>query len=248
MKLKDKVAIITGSAANIGRATAMLFAEEGAKVVINTKTNIGAGQSVADEINSRGGKATFIQGDLSKQEEVDRLFKTAVDTFGKVDILVNNAGVAAGKPFLEITKEDWVQSFDDNFFNMVLCSQAAVKIMKENGGVILNTASIRGLEHTGREGIMPYSAAKAAVINFTKTLAKELAPTVRVNCISPGFVITPNYDKTPQNVKEKFIEDTLIKRWIQPQEIADAFLYLATADAITGENLVVDGGFTLKVG
>ncbi len=249
MKLEGKVAIITGSAANIGKAIAVLFAKEGAKVVVNTKKNATAGQAVADEITKTGGEAIFVQADLAQQGEVDKLFATTIDAFGAVDILVNNAGAANGKPFLDTTKEDWVREFDDNFFDMVLCSQAAAKIMKEKGsGVILNTTSIRGIEHTGREGIMPYSAAKAAAISFTKTLAKELAPTIRVNAVAPGFVITPNYDKTPQETKDQFIDGTLIKRWIQPQEIAEAFLYLATAQAVTGENLVVDGGFTLKVG
>ncbi len=249
MKLKGKVAIITGSAANIGKATAVLFASEGAKVVINTKSNVEAGQAVVDEIKKSGGEAIFVQADLAQQSEVDKLFSATLEAFGTVDILVNNAGVANGKAFLETTKEDWVRGFEDNFFDMVLCSQAAAKVMKEKGsGVILNTTSIRGIEHTGREGIMPYSAAKAAAISFTKTLAKELAPDIRVNAVAPGFVITPNYDKTPQEVKDQFIDGTLIKRWIQPQEIAGAFLYLATAEAVTGENLVVDGGFTLKVG
>lgn len=249
MKLEGKVAIITGSAANIGKATALLFAKEGAKVVINAKNNVGGGEAVAAEINRAGGEAIFVQADLAQQSEVDKLFKATIDAFSTVDILVNNAGIANGKSFLDSTKEDWMRDFDDNFFDMVLCSQAAAKIMKEKGsGVILNTTSIRGIEHTGREGIMPYSTAKAAAISFTKTLAKELAPHVRVNAVAPGFVITPNYDKTPQEVKDQFIDGTLIKRWIQPEEIAEAFLYLATAEAVTGANLVVDGGFTLKVG
>lgn len=247
MKLADKVAIITGSAANIGRATALLFAKEGAKVVVNAKNNASGGQAVVDEITKAGGQAIFVQADLAQPAEVKRLFTAAVEKFNTVDILVNNAGVAASKPFLETTKDDWLSDFDNNFFDMVLCSQEAAKIMLEKGsGVILNTTSIRGIEHTGREGIMAYSAAKAAAISLTKTLAKELAPKIRVNAVAPGFVITPNYDKTPQAVKDQFIDGTLIKRWIQPEEIAQAFLYLATAEAVTGENLVVDGGFTLK--
>jgi 3-oxoacyl-[acyl-carrier protein] reductase len=247
MKLNNKVAIIIGSSANIGKATALLFAQEGAKVIVNAKTNVEGGQAVADEIKQNGSEALFVQADLAQPEGVEKLFKATIDAFGTVDILVNNAGAGHSKPFMEATKENWLDAFDDNFFNMVLCSQAAAKIMIEKGGgVILNTTSIRGIEHTGRGGIMAYSAAKAAAISFTKTLAKELAPAIRVNAIAPGFVITPNYDKTPQETKDQFIDGTLIKRWIQPQEIAEAFLYLATAEAVTGENLVVDGGFTLK--
>lgn len=129
-------------------------------------------------------------------------------------------------------------------FSMVLCSQAAAKIMLEKvSGVILNTTSIRGLEHGGRPTAMAYSTAKAATISFTKNLAKELAPKIRVNAVAPGFTLTPNYDQDSPMVKS-FIEGTLIKRWIQPEEIAEALLYLATAEAVTGENLVVDGGYT----
>ncbi len=247
MKLDSKIAIITGSSANIGKATALLFAQEGAKIVVNAKNNVEAGNKVVDEITKAGGEAIFVQADLSQPKEVDKLFDATLKTFGTVDILVNNAGVAVGKAFLETSKEDWLNAFDDNFFDTVLCSQRAAKIMLKNkSGVILNTSSIRGLDHTGREGIMAYSAAKAACINFTKTLAKELAPEIRVNSVAPGFVLTPNYTDTPKDTKKAFIEATLIKRWLQPEEIAEAFLYLATAEGVTGEVLVVDGGFTLK--
>lgn len=245
--LKDKVAIITGSAANIGAATARLFASQGAKVVVTTKYHTAAGEAVASGIKSAGGEAIFMAADLAEPDDVERLFAAVLERYGHIDILVNNAGVARSQAFADITKADWNREFDDNLLTTVLCAQQAARHMDE-GGVILNTTSIRGIEHTGREGIMAYSAAKAAAINFTKTLAKELAPKIRVNSVAPGFVITPNHDKTPEATKQEFINGTLIKRWIQPEEIAQAFLYLATAEAVTGENLVVDGGFTLKVG
>lgn len=244
MKLKDKVVIVTGSAANIGKATALLFAKEGAKIVVTTKNNTKAGEEAVAEIKQLGGEAVFAQADLSSQAGVDALFKAAVGSFGTVDILVNNAGVTNGKPFLETTLEDWQSQYADNVFSMVLCSQAAAKIMLDKkSGVILNTTSIRGLEHGGRPTAMAYSTAKAATISFTKNLAKELAPHIRVNAVAPGFTLTPNYDQESPMVKS-FIEGTLIKRWIQPEEIAEALLYLATAEAVTGENLIVDGGYT----
>ena len=247
MKLAHKVAVVTGASANIGRATALLFASEGADVVVTAKDRVTEADAVVGVITALGGRAIRVQADLARPGDVDRLFGETVSTFGRVDILVNNAGRATGKPFLDTTREDWLRDFDDNLFSMVLCSQAAARLMLGQGaGVILNTTSIRGLDHTGREGIMAYSAAKAAAISFTKTLAKELAPAIRVNAVAPGFVITPNYDAVPDDVKEQFIAGTLIKRWIQPDEIAAAFLYLATAAAVTGENLVVDGAFTLK--
>lgn len=249
MELKDKVVLITGSSKNIGKATALKFAREGSKVVVHSLKDNENGEATANEIRSAGGQALYIQADVSNPEDVRRLFQQTTTTFGTIDILVNNAGYAPGRPFLEATKGDWVKDFDNNFFGTVLCSQAAARIMiPKKSGKILNTASIRGIEHTGREGIMAYSAAKAAVINFTKTLAKELAPYIQVNAVAPGFVITPNYDKNSKELNDSFIGNTLIKRWIKPEEIADAFIYLAKSDAITGEILVIDGGFTLKIG
>jgi len=246
MRLDKKVAVITGSAANIGKATALLFAKEGAKVVVTTKNNVEGANKVVDEVKAQGGEAVFVQADLSKPGDVKQLFAAAVEAFGSVDILVNNAGVTKGKPFLETTLEDWQDQYADNMFSMVLCSQAAAKIMLDKGsGVILNTTSIRGLEHGGRPTAMAYSTAKAATISFTKNLAKELAPNIRVNAVAPGFTLTPNYDQDSPMVKG-FIEGTLIKRWIKPEEIAEALLYLATAEAVTGENLIVDGGYTTQ--
>jgi 3-oxoacyl-[acyl-carrier protein] reductase len=244
MKLDGKVAVITGSAANIGKATALLFAKEGAKVVVTTKTNVTGGNEVVDQIKKTGGEAIFVKADLAVQDGVDKLFAAALDAFGTVDILVNNAGITKGKPLMESTLEDLRSQYEDNVFSMMLCAQAAAKIMLGKGsGVILNTTSIRGLEHGGRPTAMAYSTAKAATISFTKNLAKELAPNIRVNGVAPGFTLTPNYDQDSPMVKS-FIEGTLIKRWIKAEEIAEAFLYLATAEAITGENLVVDGGYT----
>ncbi len=244
MKLHGKVAIVTGSAANIGRATALLFAKEGAKVVVTTKTNIKGGEQTVTDIQQQGGEAVFVQADLAKPEAVEKLFAAVIEKFGTVDIVVNNAGVTRGKPFLESTLADWQSQYEDNLFSMMLCSQVAAKIMLEKGrGVILNTTSIRGLEHGGRPTAMAYSTAKAATISFTKNLAKELAPKVRVNAVAPGFVMTPNYDHGSPMVTS-FIEGTLLKRWIQPEEIAEAFLYLATAEAVTGINLLVDAGYT----
>jgi 3-oxoacyl-[acyl-carrier protein] reductase len=249
MKLNNKVAIITGSSSGIGEATAILFAKEGAKVVVNCKTNIEGAKKVVKKIKSAGGDAFFVQADVSNPKDVKKLFEETIKKYGTVDILINNAGDTKGKDFLESKKEDWLYDFNNNFFGTVLCSQEAAKIMLKRGsGKILNTSSVRGLDSTGREGIIGYSAAKAAVINFTKTLAKHLAPKIQVNAIAPGFVKTPNFDDVPQETKDNFINKTYLKRWINPLEIAEAFLYLATADAITGEVLVVDAGFTLKEG
>lgn len=245
--LDNKIVIITGSASGIGAATALKFAQAGANIVVNAKSNTAGGEKVVQEITQLGRQAIFVQGDMSEPEQVASLFETTLKTFGTVDILINNAGVSKGKPFLESTKEHWVELFNNNFFSAVLCAKEAAKIMRAKGeGKIINTTSVRGLPHTGREGIMAYSAAKAALINFTKTLAKELAPQITVNAVAPGFVYTPNYDKFPQEVKDAFMDATPLHRFIHVDEIAEAFLYLASTNAVTGEVLVVDGGFTLK--
>jgi 3-oxoacyl-[acyl-carrier protein] reductase len=245
--LENKMVLITGSASGIGEATALKFAKAGANIVVNAKSNTAGGERVVQEITRLGRKAIFVQADLSDPEQVASMFETTLETFGTVDILINNAGVATGKPFLETTKAHWVDVFNNNFFSAVLCAKEAAKIMRAKGeGKILNTTSVRGIAHTGREGIMAYSAAKAALINFTKTLAKELAPEIAVNAVAPGFVYTQNYDNFPEELKEAFMEATPLHRFIHVDEIAEAFLYLATTKAVTGEVLVVDGGFTLK--
>jgi 3-oxoacyl-[acyl-carrier protein] reductase len=248
MEIKNKVAIITGSSSNIGKATALLFAKAGVKTVINSNINITGGQEVANQIVNLGGEAIFVQADVSIEQDVLRLFDRTMDQFGTVDILINNAGVTLGQPFLETTVDIWQQAVANNLISAVLCSREAAKIMlKKEQGSIINTVSVRGIEHTGREGIMAYSAAKAGLINFTKTLAKELAPNIFVNAIAPGFVYTHNFAKMSQELVDSFINATLIKRFIQPEEIAESYLFLARSNIITGEVLVVDGGFTLKV-
>jgi 3-oxoacyl-[acyl-carrier protein] reductase len=247
VKFESKVVLVTGSANNIGKAIALKFANQGAKVIINAKNNVDAGNGVVEEIRANGGNAIFVQADVSDPKQVDNLFQKAVAKFQTIDVLVNNAGSVTQIPFLESTKQHWLDAFNDNLFSSVLCSIEAAKIMQDKRfGRIINTASIRGLERTGRTGIMAYSSAKAALINFTKTLAKELAPYILVNAVAPGFTLTTAFDKVSEEIKNEYINGSLIKRWLTTDEIADAFLYLASADGITGEVLVVDGGWTLK--
>lgn len=249
MRLDGKVAVITGSAANIGKATALLFASEGAKVVVTTRNNIEAAVATVAEIRQARGDAVFVAGDLTQAADVDELFLTTVKTYGRLDILVNNAGGGRTMPFADTDHDHWVQIFENNFFSVVACSLAGAKLMeKTGGGVILNTSSMRGIDNVGGRNNMAYSTAKAAVISFTKTLAKELAASsIRVNSLAPGMIITPKQRARPQEEVQPMLDASLIRRWITPDEIAEGFLYLATANAVTGENLVVDGGFSLKL-
>jgi 3-oxoacyl-[acyl-carrier protein] reductase len=247
MRFKGKTVVVTGASSGIGRSVAIKFAQEGANVVVCSNINVTGGEAVVAEIESFGQNAIYIQSELSLQEQVRVLFQKAVTSFGTVDILINNAGNTPAVPFMETTLEHWVHVFGNNFFSSVLCAQEAAKIMLPKGqGKILNTSSIYGNEPSGNPVAIAYSSAKAALNSFTRTLAKELAPHIQVNAVAPGFVYTQHYESMSQETKEKLVKSTLIQRFIGVDEVADAFLFLAGADAITGEILMVDGGFTLK--
>ena len=248
MRFQDKVVLITGSSSGIGKATAFRFAEEGANLIINSRKNTSGGQQILEQIQALGRDALYIQADISDPEQVKRLFAQAMEKFNRIDVLINNAGSTVGMPFLESTKDHWLEAINGNLITAVLCSIEAAKIMKtQPRGSIINTSSVRGLDVAGRQGIMAYSAAKAALINFTKTLAKELAPNITVNAVAPGFVYTPNYDTMTEQLRQQFIDNTPIKRFIDTKEIAEVYLNLAETSVITGEVIVVDGGFNLKL-
>ncbi|TKJ43399.1 3-oxoacyl-ACP reductase [Candidatus Aerophobetes bacterium Ae_b3b] len=191
---------------------------------------------------------TFV-GDVSKKDQIERVMEGFIQEFGRIDILVNNAGIAISRPFLEKTVEDWVKTLQVNLIGVFLCSQAAAGYMLEQkSGKIINISSIRGINHCGREGIMDYSASKGAVINLTKTMAKELAPYINVNTVAPGHTNTEMTKSLPQEVRRNMIEGTYLKRLAEPEEIAKAILFFASSDAdfITGQLLLIDGGFSLK--
>jgi len=181
---------------------------------------------------------------------VTKMVEEITHSFGRIDILVNNAGV---NPFIleaeKIKEEGWDQVLDVNLKGVFLCCQAVGKQMiKQGGGKIINISSIRGIDHCGREGVMDYSASKGAVINLTKTMAKELAPYINVNTVAPGHTLTEMTQPLPEEVKKNMIEGSYLKRMAQPEDIAKAILFLASEDAnfITGQLLLVDGGFSLK--
>ncbi|MFJ9380155.1 SDR family NAD(P)-dependent oxidoreductase [Streptomyces sp. NPDC101455] len=249
MRLAGQVAVITGSSRGIGRAVALAFARRGARVVVNSRSDTDAGRSLVQSINGSGGQALYVQADVSEQGNVERLFAAAEDVFGPVDILVNNAGLTESVPILESTKDHWLRMLNLNLLSTVLCSVHAGRRMKKRGtGAIINTSSIRGLDATGREGVMAYSVAKAGVNSFTRTLAKELAPVVRVNAVLPGFVATSYMDRVDDELKESWLDEIPLRQFIAPGDLADAYVFLAEAPYLTGTLLTADAGFTLRPG
>lgn len=245
MTLKDKVVLMTGSSSGIGQAIAIGFAQEGAKVIVNYRENQKGGEETISEINKIS-EGILIKADVSKPEEVERLFKESINAYSKIDILVNNAAIGTDKvPFMEANYSDMHEMLDACLTSVFMCSQTAVKIMTKQGhGKILNTSSIRGWEYGGRAPV--YAACKAAVNSFTSTLAKEVAPIIQVNAVAPGFVKTRTYDTLPQERIDGFMEQTRLKRWVTLDEISDTFIFLAKNDAMTGQVIYVEAGFMLK--
>ena len=246
---ENKVVVITGSSSGIGKSVAMAFAKEGAKVVVNSRKNTKGGDSLVESIKKMGGNAIHIQKNLAIENDVKDFFCEIVQYYKTVDILINNAGRTIPQKIDDANKQHWYEVLDDNLISTVLCSKEVIKIFKKTEtGAIINTSSIRGIDHTGREGIMAYSAAKAAINNFTRTLAKELAPNITVNAVAPGFINTPYLDGVSDEMKLQWLSLIPIKKFIDPDDLAKAYLFLAACPFITGTILVADGGFTLKMG
>lgn len=248
MRLKGKTALITGGARGIGAATALLFSREGARVGIVDLQEEGM-EALAEKAKLQKLDVETFAGDITKKEQVDRILSRFVQKLGRIDILVNNAGIVIPRPFFEKTVEDWEKTLSVNLIGMFLCCQAAAKYMLEQkSGKIVNISSIRGIDHCGREGVMDYSASKTAVIGLTKTMAKELAPYINVNSVAPGHTKTEMTAPLPDAVKQNMIEGSYLKRMAEPEDIAKAILFMASEDAdfITGQVLLVDGGFSLK--
>ena len=245
-RLDGKTALVTGGGRGIGQAIALRFAREGARVAI-----VGPHKETLADTVSKGRGIEPIVGDVTKKQDVDRALDAFIGKFQRIDILVNNAGGIDPKPFFDKSGADWMRILELNLVSAFLCAQAAAKpMLAAKSGKIVNITSVRGLEHCGREPIMDYSAAKAALISFTMTLAKQLAPHVNVNAVGPGHTKTDIWRSLAQEVKDKMLAGTYLQRFAEPEDIANAVLFFASAEAnfITGQHLVIDGGFSLKAG
>ncbi|WP_277773939.1 3-oxoacyl-[acyl-carrier-protein] reductase [Thermoleptolyngbya sichuanensis] len=244
-RLAGQVAIVTGASRGIGRAIALALAAEGAKVAVNYASSSGAADAVVAEIAGAGSEAIALQADVSKADQVDALFNAVMEKWGRVDVLVNNAGITRDTLLLRMKPEDWQAVIDLNLTGVFLCTRAASKIMlKQKSGRIINISSVVGL--MGNPGQANYSAAKAGVIGFTKSVAKELAPRgITVNAIAPGFIAT---DMTHGLNSEDILKFIPLGRYGQAEEVAGATRFLAADPAaayITGQVLNVDGGMVM---
>jgi len=243
MKLQNKVAIITGSSRGIGRATAILFALEGAKVVVNYKKNRTKAESVIKEIGLDN--SLLVQADVSKEEDIQRLVSRTIEKFGKIDILINNAGEIIRPGDWKTGLETWQKTIDVNLTSVWLMTKAIAPIMQRSGSII-NLTSTVGL--LGSQYVLAYSCAKQAIVALTKSFAKELAPNIRVNAVAPSNVMTDMTNSAGEELIERMKQNTPLKRIADPEELAKAILFLASEDAsyITGHTLVVDGGYSMK--
>lgn len=246
MILKDKIAIVTGAKQGIGLGIAKELAEEGAHVVVSDLDQAGCEQA-AEEIQKIGVKALAVKCDVSKKAEVDNLIAKTKTEFGKIDILVNNAGIFPFKNFLEMTEEDWDKVLDVNLKSIFLCSQAAAKEMPE-GGKIVNISSIAAF--VGFAGLVHYCASKGGINAMIRALALELADKkINVNAIAPGAITTPGASVAlTEEAKKQTIANIPWGRMGQPKDIANAVVFLVSekADYITGQTIIVDGGWTLR--
>lgn len=247
MKLKGKVALVTGGGTGIGRQTALLFAKQGAAVAVNYSRSEADAKDTVTQIRKLGGSAVEVKADVSRDVEVRAMVAKVVTELGRLDILVNNAGVTrkvAHGDMEALTEEDWDHALGVNLKGPFFCSRAAAPHMANGGGgVIINNSSIAAFHGSGSS--IAYGASKAGVIHLTKALARALAPTIRVNCIAPGYVDT-RWTAPWAAQRSDHVEATPLKRIADPEEIAELTLFLvADAGFVTGQTIVVDGGKTL---
>ncbi len=246
-RLKNKVAIITGAASGIGKATAILFAQHGANVVVADINAAGGKQSV-NIIRATGGRGLYMPVDVTIASDTEQMVQETVKTYGKLDVLFNNAGIAMRLPVAELPESDWHDCLAVNLTGVYLCAKAAIPAMQENGGgSIINMSSIYGI--VGADVRAAYVASKGGVTNLTRGMALDYAQdNIRVNCICPGFIETPlvaGVVKTPAEYR-KLADKHPMKRLGKPEEIAYGALYLASDEAafVTGIAFPIDGGYT----
>ena len=244
-RLAGKVAIVTGASRGIGRAIAIRYGAEGARVVVNYVGNADLAANVVGEIEAARSEGIAVAADVSASSDVGRLIDRTLERFGRIDILVNNAGVMVTKPVLETTEDEWDRTIDVNLKGAYLCSKAVAPIMiRQEGGSIVNMSSNSGLYHPSAMRFTEYVVSKAGMNGLTKAMALALGPHVRVNAICPGWIRTDMVEQIDPEVQRRILDETALGRWGTPDDIAASAVFLASADAafITGELLIVAGG------
>ena len=248
LSLNGKVAIVTGGSSGIGRATAIAFAQAGAKVVVAAR-RISQGEETVRLAKNAGSDAVFVQTDVTKATEVENLVNKTLDTYGRLDFACNNAGAGKSIPLTQRSEEGWDMEIDTNLKSVWLCLKYQIPAMLESGGgAIVNMASMGGAV-IGVPNVSSYNAAKGGVLGLTRSAAMEFAGQgIRINAISPGVIATDILSTFAEEVIQKMIDSIPLKRAGESEEIASAVVWLCSQGAsyITGQNLVIDGGFTVQ--
>ena len=246
MKLKDKVALVTGAGRGIGEAIALTLAREGAHIVVND-FDAEAARATAGKIEALGRQALVDGANIADRGQVEKLFRSIRETFGRMDILVNNAGITRDGMLLKLSEEQWDQVMAVNLKGVFNCTQFAAAMMSEQAsGKIVNLSSASA--QMGNIGQVNYAASKAGVIGMTKTLAKELARfNINVNAVAPGFILTPMTEAVPDKVKDHLIKGIPLGRAGTPQDVANAVCFLVSEDSayITGQVIACNGGMVV---
>lgn len=246
MILNGRIAIITGASRGIGRAITLALAKRGAAVVVNYASNAGAAEETAQQVRDNGGRALVFKANVAEPAEAATLVKAAVDEFGGVDILVNNAGITRDNFILRMKDEDWDQVLGVNLKGAFNCTKAAARVMiKKHSGRIINISSVVAL--TGNTSQANYCAAKAGLIGLTRAMAKELGSrNITVNAVAPGFITTEMTLGLPEELKEKMLSQIPLKKFGEPEQVADLVAFLASDAAryISGQTIAVDGGMS----
>ena len=242
-----KTALVTGASRGIGAAIAKKLAARGFMVIINYGHSSAVAEEVKNQIEQAGGQAVLMQGDVSSGDDVDRMFKDIKKTWGRLDVLVNNAGINRDTLLVRMKEDQWDAVLSTDLKSVFFTTKAAASLMmRQRSGSIINIASVVGI--TGNSGQANYAAAKAGVIGFTKSAAKELAARgIRVNAIAPGFIETDMTDAIPEKIREGMLETIPLRRGGKAEDVANAVAFLASDDAgyITGQVLKVDGGMVM---
>jgi 3-oxoacyl-[acyl-carrier protein] reductase len=248
VRLKDKVAVVTGASRGIGRAIAERLASEGAKVVVNHRASAEQAEEAVKAIREQGGEAVAMQADVSDFQQAHELMQAITKEFGRIDVLVNNAGTTRDTLLMMMRESDWDLVIDTNLKSVFNCCKAVARgMVRQRSGRIINITSVAGL--AGNPGQTNYAASKAGIVGFTKSLAKELGTRhITVNAVAPGFVPTALTNSLPEDLKQAAIEHTPLGRFGEPEEIAAAVAFFASDEAgfITGQVLSVDGGLAMQ--